>query len=103
MNSRELVNLSTEKNKLTLSVLSAVFMGLLIAIVSYFNVPNPNMILIAGLVVCSALFGYRGGIPAGVIMLAYTLYFFSTNNDFVTFSSAGNIVARSIDGLQESL
>jgi hypothetical protein len=43
------------------------------------------MILIAGLVVCSALFGYRGGIPAGVIMLAYTLYFFSTNNDFVTF------------------
>ena len=63
------------------------FMALLIAFVYIFKIPNPNMILIAGLVVCSALFGYRGGIPAGVIMLAYTLYFFSTNNDFVTFSS----------------
>lgn len=62
-------------------------MAALIAVVYFFNIPNPNMILIAGLVVCSALFGFRGGIPASVIMFGYTLFFFSTNHDFVTFDT----------------
>ena len=43
-------------------------------------------ILIAGLVVCSSIFGYSGGLLAACIMLGYTLFFFSTNNDFVTFT-----------------
>ena len=37
-------------------------MAVLIAAVYLFNIPNPNMILIAGVVVCSALFGYAGGL-----------------------------------------
>ena len=61
-------------------------MLVLIMLVYFFNIPNPNMILIAGLVVCSSIFGYSGGLLAGAIMLGYTLFFFSTNNDFVTFS-----------------
>lgn len=60
-------------------------MLVLILLVYHFNIPNPNMILIAGLVVCSSIFGYSGGLLAGCIMLGYTLFFFSTNNDFVTF------------------
>ena len=60
-------------------------MLVLILLVYHFNNPNPNMILIAGLVVCSSIFGYSGGLLAGCIMLGYTLFFFSTNNDFVTF------------------
>ncbi|MBQ7669666.1 MAG: diguanylate cyclase [Clostridia bacterium] len=62
-------------------------MALLIAVVYFFNIPNPNMILIAGLVICSALFGFRGGIPASAIMFFYTLFFFSTGHDFVTFDT----------------
>ena len=65
---------------------SIILMLLLILIVIQFNVPNPNMILIAGLVVCSALFGYTGGIIAGVIMFIYTVYFFSTDNSFFSFT-----------------
>ena len=67
-------------------VLAIAIMVLLIAIVYFFNIPNPNMILIAGLVLCSALFGYGGGVVAGVIMLFYTLFFFSTNHSFTEFT-----------------
>lgn len=67
-------------------ILSIVIMAVLIALVYYFNIPNPNMILIAGLVLCSAVFGYGGGVTAGIIMLLYTLYFFSTEHSFVNFT-----------------
>ena len=61
-------------------------MSALIFFVYHFNVPNPNMILIAGLVLCSALFSYGGGIVAALIMFCYTLFFFSTDNSFVNFT-----------------
>ncbi|MGX8698468.1 MAG: GGDEF domain-containing protein [bacterium] len=60
---------------------------LLILFVSLLKVPNPNMILIVGLVFSSAVFGYCGGITASVAMLLYTLYFFSTDHSFVYFTS----------------
>ncbi len=58
----------------------------LILFVFYCNIPNPNMILIAGLVLCSALFGYGGGIIAAIIMFGYTLFFFSTDYSFTQFT-----------------
>ena len=67
-------------------VITVVVMVALILFVYYFNIPNPNMILIAGLVLCSALFGFGGGIVAAVIMLGYTLFFFSTDHSFTQFT-----------------
>ena len=67
-------------------ILTIAIMITLILFVFYFKVPNPNMILIAGLVLCSALFGYGGGIVAALIMLGYTLFFFSTDNNFTEFT-----------------
>ncbi len=67
-------------------LISAVIMLALIALVYFLHIPNPNMILIAGLVLCSALFGYGGGIVAAVIMLFYTLFFFSTDHSFFQFT-----------------
>ena len=67
-------------------IATIVIMVVLIAIVYFFKIPNPNMILIAGLVLCSALFGFGGGIIAAVIMLGYTLYFFSTDHCFTQFT-----------------
>lgn len=64
-------------------------MSLLIALVYFMNIPNPNMILIAGLVLCSALFGFSGGLVAAVIMGVYTIYFFSFNHSFIHFNSEG--------------
>ena len=57
-------------------LITTAIMAALILFVFYGNVPNPNMILIAGLVLCSALFGYGGGITAAVIMFGYTLFLF---------------------------
>ena len=67
--------------------ITVVMMFSLILLVYYCNIPNPNMILIAGLVLCSALFGYGGGIVAAAIMLGYTLFFFSTDHSFTQFTS----------------
>ena len=67
-------------------VLTALIMAALILLVFYCDIPNPNMILIAGLVLCSALFGYGGGIVAAVIMFGYTLFFFSTDHSFTRFT-----------------
>ena len=67
-------------------IITTVVMFALIMLVYHFNIPNPNMILIAGLVLCSALFGFGGGIVAAVIMLGYTLFFFSTDYSFTQFT-----------------
>lgn len=67
-------------------LITAGIMFTLILLVYSFNIPNPNMILIAGLVLCSALFGYGGGIVAAAIMFGYTLFFFSTDNSFTQFT-----------------
>ena len=67
-------------------VLTALIMAALILLVFYCDIPNPNMILIAGLVLCSALFGYGGGIVAAAIMFGYTLFFFSADHSFTRFT-----------------
>ena len=67
-------------------IISAVIMFALIFFVYYFHVPNPNIILIVGLVLCSALFGLGGGIVSAVIMMGYTLFFFSTDFSFTQFT-----------------
>ena len=65
---------------------SLAIMVVMILTVYLLKIPNPNMILIAGLVLCSALFGYNGGGIAAAIMLFYTLYFFSTDHSFTRFT-----------------
>ena len=67
-------------------IITAGIMFALILFVYYCNIPNPNMILIAGLVLCSALFGFGGGIVAAIIMLGYTLFFFSIDHSFTQFT-----------------
>ena len=78
--------MNTLSRKLLGILVTAAIMIALTVVVSVFNVPNPNMILIAGLVICASLFGWPGGVTAAVIMMAYTLYFFSTDHNFVAFT-----------------
>lgn len=67
-------------------LISVAIMAIMIAFISLLPIPNPNMILITGLVLCSALFGFGGGAVASVIMFAYSLYFFSTDHSFFDFT-----------------
>ena len=73
-------------------ILTVLIMAMLIMFVFFFNIPNPNMILIAGLVICSALFGYGGGVVAGAIMFFYTLYFFSRGMHARSFACASTLM-----------
>ena len=86
---RRLTLLQREASPARQIVVTAAIMLALIILVYLCNIPNPNMILIAGLVFCSALFGYGGGIVAALIMLLYTLFFFSVDHSFVHFTSEG--------------
>lgn len=67
-------------------LIASLAMALLVGCVYVLKVPNPNILLLSGLVVCSTLFGYPGGIVAGVFTVTYSFFFFSAEHDFVTFT-----------------
>ena len=75
-----------ENKPLGIAITAVVMIALAFA-VNILGVPNPNMILVAGLVVCASVYGLAGGLTAAFVMLAYTLYFFSTGHDFVSFTN----------------
>ncbi len=68
------------------SLVFTVFMVALIIFVYNFNVPNPNMILIAALVLSTAIGGTVPGLLCAILMLGYSLFFFSTDHSWVHFS-----------------
>lgn len=86
---RNVVN--KEFGKVVSAIFSFLMMGVLILLVYLFNIPNPNMILITGLVLCSMMFGFNGGIIAALLMLLYTLFYFSDNHDFITFTATNSV------------
>ena len=67
--------------------LALLVMAALAFVVDVFQVPNPNMVLITGLVVFTALYGFPAGILCAAVMVAYSLYFFSTDHSFVRFNA----------------
>ena len=84
-------SVKTTLMQLQVSLSKRIFMTLVIMLaliffVYYFKIPNPNMILISGLILASALFGFGGGVVASIIMFGYTLFFFSTNHNFTQFT-----------------
>jgi len=89
----ELNNVTAEERKIWPErvwqqvVVTFVIMTLMCCCVYLFNVPNPNMILITGLTVCSALYGLPAGITAGIIMILYSMFFFSTDHSMISYTS----------------
>lgn len=75
-----------QKPVLTYSIVFSVLMIVLIFFVYNFNVPNPNMILIAALVLSTSIGGAVPGGICAVLMLGYSLFFFSTDHSFVRFT-----------------
>ena len=64
---------------------SLIIMIALTLLVYFLNIPNPNMILITGLIVSTAFFGIFAGVSAGLEMILYSWFFFST--DHIIFST----------------
>lgn len=87
MNTENNTKKNIQKNKIFGSVIAAAVMFALALIVYYFKIPNPNMILIAGLIVFASLYGYSAGIVSGLIMIIYSMFFFSEEHSFVFYTS----------------
>lgn len=75
-----------QKSVFMYSIMFTVLMLALIAFVYNFNIPNPNMILIAALVLSTSIGGFIPGMICAILMLAYSLFFFSTDHSFVQFT-----------------
>ena len=54
-------------------------------IIFLFNVPNPNIILFVILSAALVQFGYLAGSICGAIAFIYSAFFFSTNNDMLSY------------------
>lgn len=68
------------------SIIFSVLMAVLIIFVYNFSVPNPNMILVAALVLSTSIGGPVPGLICAVLMLGYSLFFFSTDHSFFQFT-----------------
>lgn len=67
-------------------LISFAVMAALSLIVYFFDIPNPNIILLTGLTFFTTVYGFGAGIVASAVMVAYSLFFFSEGHDWVTFS-----------------
>lgn len=54
--------------------------------VAFFNVPNPNIILFTGLSLFTALYGYGAGGVCAIVILFYSMFFFSTDHSFLRYT-----------------
>ncbi|MBR0366880.1 MAG: diguanylate cyclase [Clostridia bacterium] len=57
------------------------------AAVWFFRVPNPNIILMTGLVFFTSIYGFGAGLASAAVIVAYSMFFFSENNSWVEFSA----------------
>ena len=68
------------------TIASAIIMVGLTILVYFTSIPNPNMILVTGLVVCTALFSWPGAIISTLDMIIYSMFFFSVNHSFFNYT-----------------
>lgn len=67
-------------------MISMVVMMVMAVFVYIFNIPNPNMLLITGLAVFTSAFGYGAGVAAGIVMVTYSMYYFSVDHSFTEYT-----------------
>ena len=73
---RELVNF----------LIASLLMGALILLVLLTDIPNPNLFLMTGLVIATALFGFIPGSTGVIALILYSMWFFSTGHNWVSYT-----------------
>lgn len=68
------------------STVTLLGMALLIALVWFLKVPNPNMVLITGIIIFTSMFGRMAGVLSTLMIIIYSMYFFSTDHNFFNFT-----------------
>ncbi|AGX43142.1 GGDEF domain-containing protein [Clostridium saccharobutylicum] len=72
-----------KKHILLFSFILAIFM---LFVVDFLKIPNPNVVLLAVMVYLTFLGGFRCGILSGFTVISYSIYFFSIQHNFISFS-----------------
>ena len=66
--------------------IAAAVMLALSYLVYIFDIPNPNIILMIGLTFFTTVYGYAAGAAASVVMVGYSMFFFSENHDWLSYT-----------------
>ena len=73
-------------NILINSLFCIFLMTILIIISLFVNIPNPNLIVLCGLLIASLLFGYIPGGLCLIMFIIFNLYFFSEGHNFINYT-----------------
>lgn len=74
------------KTRILTSVAAFLFMSVLIAVCGNLSIPNPEVLLLSGLVVCASLFGFTAGIISAVQVILFSMYFYSEGHSFFSYA-----------------
>ena len=87
MNNKTGSNQEGRRNLILTSLLTFLGMAILIAIAWFLKIPNPNMVLITGLIVFTGMFGRMAGVISASLIILYSMFFFSTDHSFFSYTS----------------
>ena len=87
MNNIPSSNQEGNSNLLLTSLATFLGMAILIAIAWFLKIPNPNMVLITGLIVFTSMFGRTAGVNSALLIILYSMFFFSTNHSFFSYTT----------------
>ena len=80
-------NQKENSNLIITSLIAFLGMALLIAIAWFLKIPNPNMVLITGLIIFTGMFGRTAGVISAALIILYSMFFFSTNHSFFSYTA----------------
>jgi len=87
MNDKTTLNQHENRNLFFTSLITFLGMALLIAIAWFLKIPNPNMVLITGLIVFTGMFGRVSGVISATLIILYSMFFFSTGHNFFSYTA----------------
>lgn len=64
------------------------FMILLIVACGNLGIPNPEVLLLAGLVICASLFDFPAGVICAAQVILFAMYFYSEDHSFYSYEPA---------------
>ena len=87
MNSLFSSDYEEKSNLLFTSLATFCGMALLIGLAWFLKIPNPNMVLITGLIVFTSLYGRISGFISALLIIVYSMFFFSTGHNFFSYTA----------------
>ena len=87
METKTAFNQEEHGNLIITSLIAFLGMALLIAIAWFLKIPNPNMVLITGLIIFTGMFGRTAGVISAALIILYSMFFFSTNHSFFSYTA----------------